>query len=77
MHAPVFLLLQDRGSNSNSLPIRISLFLIQSYSARLIIGIIAIAWIMVGAAINMSTCDSPQEVHGGVSHSVCMYILDH
>ena len=48
---------QNRVGLKDILPVRISLFLIHSYIARLVIGIIAIAWITVGAAINMSTCD--------------------
>jgi hypothetical protein len=57
---------RNRVGLNDSIPVRISLFLIHSYIARLVIGIIAIAWITVGAAINMSTCDRNVESTGEV-----------
>ena len=58
---------------NDPLPVRASLFLIHSYFARLVIGIIAIAWIIVGAVINMSTCDTNSPITAEVC--VCVSVL--
>ena len=66
-HTPL-LNTQHRVSLDTSLPVRISLFLIHSYFARLVIAIIAIAWIIGGAAINMSACDTSSVITSQVLH---------
>ena len=52
--------MQDRNASTHYWPVRVSLFLINSYLARLLIGILAITWIIMGAAINMAACDVQQ-----------------
>ena len=49
--------LQKRDSDSHNILMRTSLFLINSYVARLLIGVLGIVIISTGALVNMSQCE--------------------